>query len=221
MSILDRLSRLIRANVNDLISRAEDPEKIIEQSMMDMRDAYAQARKEVAESMAQGEKLKREQMLNKKLSEEYVVKAQEALKLGNENLAREALTRKKNYEDIANAYSTQIQQQDSIIEELKTQLRALEGKISEFQAKKELLQARQKGAEATQTLERISGFDKSKGAMSAFEDMERKVSGMEDQAKAMGQLRKESDIDEQLKDLGRDKEIDEELEALKRSMGQS
>ena len=221
MSIIDRLSRLIRANINDLISRAEDPQKIIEQSMMEMRDAYSEARKEVAEAMAQSEKLKREQMLNKKLSEEYVVKAQEALKLGNENLAREALTRKKNYEDIANAYSTQIQQQDSIIEELKTQLRALEGKISEMQAKKELLQARQKGAEAAQTLERVSGFDKAKGAMAAFDEMERKVAGMEDQAKAMSKLRKEEDIDEQLKDLGRDKEIDEELEALKRSMGQS
>lgn len=221
MSIFDRLSRLIRANVNDLISKAEDPEKIIEQSLMDMRDAYAQARKEVAEAMAQSEKLKREQTLNKKLSEEYMVKAQEALKLGNEALAREALTRKKNNEDIANAYTAQIQQQDSIIEELKTQLRALEAKISEMQAKKELLQARQKGAEAAQTLERVSGFDKAKGAMAAFDEMERKVAGMEDKAKAMSQLRKEEDIDAQLRDLGRDKEIDEELEALKRSMGQS
>ncbi len=219
MTILDRLSRLIRANVNDLISKAEDPDKIIEQSLRDMRDAYAQARAEVADAMAQNAKLEREMQSNGRLAQDYAGKAQEALKLGNEDLAREALRRKKNHEDLAAGFQDQLSRQSATVDQLKTQLRALEAKIDEFESKKELLQARSKTASASQTLERMSGFDKSGGAMSAFEDMERKVAQQEDRAAAMGQLRQEGDLDAQLKNLGRDGEIDAELEAMKRQMG--
>jgi phage shock protein A len=218
MAIIDRLSRLIRANVNDLISQAEDPRKIIEQSLSDMRDAYYQARKEVAAAMAQAEKLKREQALNAAEAQQYADKAQQALKAGSEDLAREALRRKKNYEDLANGFAAQLQTQQATIDELKTQLRALEAKISEMDAKKDLLQARQETAKASKTLDRASGFDRAGGAMQAFESMERKVSGMEDEAKAMTQLRQEGDLDSQLHDLGRDQEVDAELEQMKRDL---
>lgn len=215
MSILDRLSRLIRANVNDMISKAEDPGKIIEQSLRDMRDAYTQARSEVADSMAQQSKLSREADTNRKLAQEYGVKAEQALRAGSEDLAREALRRKKNHEDLAAGFDAQLAQQTSMVDQLKTQLRALEAKIDEMESRKELLQARQKTAQASQTMERMSGFDKSGGAMNAFEDMERKVSAMEDKAGAMRDLRQEGDLDAQLGALGRDKAIDDELAALK------
>ncbi|MBB6097954.1 phage shock protein A [Deinobacterium chartae] len=221
MSILDRLTRLIRANVNDLISKAEDPRKIIEQSLADMRDAYYQARKEVAGAMAQQARLEREQQTNARLAEEYTAKAQQALQAGREDLAREALKRKKNHQDLAAGFAAQISTQSATIDQLKTQLRALEAKISEMESKKELLQARQQTAEATRTLERVSGFDRAGSAMDAFEEMERRVAGLEDEAKAMGQLRKEADLDAQLSDLGRDREIDDELERMKRDLGRA
>lgn len=219
MSILDRLSRLLRANVNDLISRAEDPNKIIEQALRDMRDAYAQARSEVADAMAQLSKLERERSTNTRLAQEYGEKAAEALKAGSEELAREALRRKKNHEDIAAGFAQQVTTQSSTVEQLKTQLRALEGKIDEFESKKELLQARSQTAKASQTLERMSGFDKSGSAMDAFEEMERRVAQQEDRAGAMQSLREENDLDAQLKNLGRDKAIDDELEKLKAQLG--
>ncbi len=215
MSILDRLSRLIRANVNDLISKAEDPGKIIEQSLRDMRDAYTQARSEVADSMAQQSKLQREADTNRRLAQEYGTKAEDALRAGSEDLAREALRRKKNHQDLAAGFDAQLAQQSSMVDQLKTQLRALEAKIDEMESKKELLQARQKTAQASQTMERMSGFDKSGGAMNAFEDMERKVSAMEDKAGAMRDLREDGDLDAQLSKLGRDRAIDDELAALK------
>ncbi|ADV67843.1 PspA/IM30 family protein [Deinococcus maricopensis] len=218
MSILDRLSRLIRANVNDAISRAEDPNLIIEQSLRDMRDAYTQARSEVADSMAQLNKLEREATMNRKLAEEYASKAEQALRSGSEDLAREALRRKKNHEDLASGFEAQRATQGATVDQLKTQLRALEAKIDEMESKKELIQARAKTATASQTLERMSGFDKSGGAMEAFEEMERRVSTQEDRARAMGQLREEGDLDAQLKNLGRDRELDDELEALKRKV---
>ena len=221
MSILDRLSMLLRANINDLISKAEDPQKIVEQAILDMRSAYAQARTEVSGAMAEVIKLDREVKENQSLGLEYKSKAEDALKAGRDDLAREALKRKKNFDDMAAAFAQQFDKQNATVENLKTQLRALEGKIDEFENRKKLLQARQTVAQAGETLDQISGFDKAKGAIGAFERMENKVQGMEDQGAARAQLSKDGDLDAQLADLGRDKEIDDELAAMKQQLGQS
>lgn len=215
MSILDRLSRLLRANINDLISRAEDPSLIIEQALRDMRSAYGEARSEVADAMSQNAKLQREADTNRRLSAEYERKAEEALRGGNEDLAREALRRSQNTKDLAKGFDEQIEKQSATVDQLKTQLRALEAKIDEMESKKSLLAARQKTAQAGATLDKVSGFDKAGGAMDAFEEMEQKVAGMEDRNAAMGQMRKEASVDEQLKDLGREKELDDAFAALK------
>ncbi len=221
MSILDRLSMLLRANINDLISKAEDPQKIVEQAISDMRSAYAQARTEVSGAMAEVIKLDREVKENQSLGLEYKSKAEDALKAGRDDLAREALKRKKNFDDISIAFAQQLDKQNAIVENLKTQLRALEGKIDEFENRRKLLQARQTVAQAGQTLDKVSGFDKARGAADAFERMENKVQGMEDQGTARAQLSKDGDLDAQLADLGRDKEIDDELAAMKQQLGQS
>lgn len=215
MTILDRLSRLIRANVNDMIGKAEDPTKIIDQTLLDMREAYAEARTEVAGAMAQAAKLQREADTNGKLADEYGQKAEQALRAGSEDLAREALRRKQNSTDLAEGFKAQLTTTTTTVDSLKTQLRALEAKIDEMESRRQLLAARAQTANASGALEKASGFDKAGGAMSAFEDMERKVSGMEDRNAASAQLREEGDIDAQLKNLGRDRSIDDELAALK------
>ncbi|GGL16361.1 PspA/IM30 family protein [Deinococcus radiotolerans] len=215
MSILDRLSRLLRANVNDLISKAEDPGKIIDQALRDMRAAYADARSEVADAMSQNAKLEREANTNRRLASEYEKKAEEALRGGSEDLAREALRRSQNAKDLAAGFEEQLSTQSQTVEQLKTQLRALEAKIDEMESKKSLLAARQKTAQAGATLDRVSGFSKAGSAMDAFEDMEEKVSGMEDRNRAMQDLRKENDFDAQLKDLGRTQALDDAMAALK------
>ncbi len=215
MSILDRLSRLLRANVNDLISKAEDPGKIIEQALRDMRAAYAEARSEVADAMSQNAKLEREANTNRRMASEYEKQAEEALRGGSEDLAREALRRSQNAKDLAAGFEEQLQVQSGTVEQLKTQLRALEAKIDELESKKSLLAARQKTAQAGATLDRVSGFGKAGGAMDAFEEMEERVSGMEDRNRAMGELRQENDFDAQLKDLGRTQALDDAMAALK------
>ena len=215
MTIFDRLSRLLRANVNDMISKAEDPAKIIDQALRDMRGAYADARNEVAGAMAQSAKLERESSTNGKLAAEYEKKAEEALRGGSEDLAREALRRAQNHKDLARGFDEQRTIQQSTVDQLKTQLRALEAKIDEMESKKTLLAARQKTAQAGATLDRVSGFDKAGGAMDAFNEMEQKVASMEDRNRAMGELRNEKDFDAQLKDLGRDRDVDDALAALK------
>lgn len=221
MSIFERLSRLVRANVNDMISKAEDPAKIIDQALRDMRSAHQEARSQVADAMAQAAKLEREAGTNSKLAAEYEKKAEEALRGGSEDLAREALRRAQNHKDLAKGFDEQRGVHQSTVDQLKTQLRALEAKIDEMESRQTLLAARQKTAQAGATLDRVSGFDKAGGAMDAFEEMEKKVAGMEDRNKAMGELRKENDFDAQLKDLGRDKDVDDALAALKAKIGQN
>lgn len=215
MAIMDRLSRLIRANVNDLISKAEDPAKIIDQTLQDMREAYTEARSEVAGAMAQSAKLQREASTNRTLAAEYGQKAEEALRAGSEDLAREALRRKQNHSDLAAGFEAQLATNSSSVDALKTQLRALEAKIDEMESRRQLLVARAQTAHASETLDRVSGFSKAGGAMSAFDDMERKVAGMEDRQQASAQLREEGDLDAQLASLGRDKALDDEFAALK------
>ncbi|WP_394650179.1 PspA/IM30 family protein [uncultured Deinococcus sp.] len=215
MSIFDRLSRLLRANVNDMISRAEDPAKIIDQALRDMRAAYADARSEVADAMAQNAKLEREANTNRTLASEYEGKAEQAMRGGSEDLAREALRRSQNHKDLARGFDEQRAMQTSTVDQLKTQLRALEAKIDEMESKKTLLAARQKTAQAGAALGRVSGFDKSGSAMDAFDEMERKVAGMEDRNKALTELHGENDLDAQLRDLGRDKDVDDAFAALK------
>lgn len=215
MSIIDRLVRLVRANVNDTISKAEDPALIIEQSLRDMRAAHGEARKEVAEAMAQGERLKREAETNTRLAEDYDGKAETALRQGSEDLAREALRRSQNHRDLAAGFKEQMGTQQAVIDQLKTQLRALEAKIDEMESQKTLLAARQKTAQAGATLERASSRNEAGGAMEAFEEMKRRVEGMEDKNRALTQLREEGDIDSQLAGLGRDRELDDAMAALR------
>lgn len=221
MTILDRLSRLIRANVNDLISKAEDPGKIIEQALRDMQSAYSEARSDVAEAMAQTAKMEREANTNRSLGAEYEKKAEEALRGGKEDLAREALRRAQNHKDLAKGFDEQRERQQSTVDQLKTQLRALEAKMDEMRSKQSLLAARQSTAQAGETLNRVTGFDKAGGAMDAFSEMEEKVAAMEDKNNAMNQLRQEKDLDAQLADLNRDKDVDDALAALKAKVAQS
>jgi phage shock protein A len=129
MTLLDRLSRLIRANLSDLLRRAEDPEKIINQALEDMKEALREAREQVAAAMAEGKRLEREVESHLQEATLWEEKAKEALKAGREDLAKEALRRRKRALDLAEGFKQQAEEQKALIERLMTQLKALEAKI--------------------------------------------------------------------------------------------
>ncbi len=220
MSILDRLSRLIRANINDLLKRAEDPQKIIEQALEDMRAALRDAREEVAGAMAEQKKLEREQQSYAEQVRAWELKAAEALKGGREDLAREALKRKQQAQTLSEGFAQQAAQQSSLVQQLMTQLKALEAKIQEAEAKKALLLARKKGVEAAETVRRFESKVDAHSAVEAFEDMERRIEAMEDRHQAMAEMDK-SDIEKELAELGTDKAVEDDLIRLKRELGMS
>lgn len=220
MGILDRLSRLIRANINDLIRRAEDPEKIIEQALEDMRSTLRDARMEVAETMAELKKLERDQSSYAEQVRAWELKAAEALKGEREDLAREALKRKQQAQALADGFAQQVAKQSDMVNQLTTQLKALEGKIQEAEAKKALLIARKKGVEAAETVRKFESKVDAHPAVNAFDDMERRIEAMEDKHAALSEMDK-SDIDKELDSLGGSQEVEDDLARLKRDLGMS
>ncbi len=218
MGILDRLSRLIRANLNDLIKRAEDPEKIIAQALEDMRSALRDARMEVAEAMASLAKLKRDQQSYAEQVSAWEEKATEALKAGKEDLAREALKRKAQAQSLADGFNQQVTQQQAIVDQLTTQLKALEAKIQEAESKQTLLVARQKGVEAAEAVRRMDSKFDANPAVGAFQEMEQRLQAMEDKHAALADMYKD-DVDKQLEALNTDKGVDDDLARLKKQLG--
>jgi phage shock protein A len=188
MGLLDRIGRLVRANVNDMVSKAEDPEKILEQAVIEMQEDLLQLRQAVASAIATQKRT--EQQYNKAVNDEsgWYKKAELALSKGDENLAREALTRKKTYGETAATLKAQLDGQVGQIELLKRNLVQLEGKISEAKTKKDMLKARSQAAKAQEQLQGAVGKIGTNGAMAAFERMEDKVLQQEARSQAAAEL---------------------------------
>jgi phage shock protein A len=220
MNLLDRISRLIRANLNDLLRRAEDPEKIIEQAVLDMKEALKEAREQVAAAMAEAKRLEREVESHLKEAALWEEKAKEALKAGREDLAKEALRRRKRALDLAEGFKAQLEEQKGLTDRLMTQLKALEAKIDESEARKKLLLARKKGVEAAEAVRRMESRLERHPALEAFEEMEARILAMEDRHEALKELDGQ-DLDKELSALSADKEVEEELLRLKRELGQA
>lgn len=219
MSIIERIGTILRANINDLLTRAEDPEKIINQTLIDMRQAQYEARMEVARAIAEGKKLERDVNSNRAEAGSWMSKAEAALKSEREDLAREALRRRKASDDLAEGLNEQLQQHNEAVERLKTQLRALDAKISEAERKRQILIARQKRAEAQQTLSSAVAKTDTRKAFEAFDRMEGKVASLEDRLAAEAELAEELSMDEEFEALNVDTEVEDELARLKERLG--
>ncbi len=218
MGLLDRISRLMRANVNDMVSKAEDPEKILEQAVIDMQEDLVQLRQAVAGAIATQKRS--EQQYNKAVQDEasWQQKAQLALSKGDEALAREALVRKRTYTDTAAALKGQLDSQVGQIDGLKRNLIQLESKISEAKTKKDMLKSRSAAAKATEQLQGAVGKIDTNSSMAAFERMEEKVLQQEARSQAMAELAGTS-LDGQFAELTAGAGVEDDLIALKQGMG--
>jgi len=151
MGLIDRILRVIRANLNNLIGQAEDPEKVLEQAVEEMQQDLIQLRQAVAQAIATQKRTERQAAQAETTAQEWYNRAQLALSNGDDNLAREALTRRKSYQETAKAMRTQLTQQSTVVSKLKENMRALESKISEAKTKKDLYIARARSAQASHT----------------------------------------------------------------------
>lgn len=214
MGLFDRIWRIIRANLNDLIGKAEDPEKILEQVVLEMQDDLIQMRQAVAQAIATQKRTERQAAQSDVTADEWYRRAELALKKGEEELAREALTRRKSYEETAAAMKAQLGQQATVVEQLKQNMRKLEGKIYEAKTKKDLFVARARSAKATQQINDMLGKVGTGSAMAAFERMEEKVYQLEAQSEAAAELNM-TDLESRIESLGQADDVDAELAAMK------
>nr|XP_043639488.1 probable membrane-associated 30 kDa protein, chloroplastic [Erigeron canadensis] len=179
MSLLDRVSRVFKSYVEALISSFEDPEKILEQAVHDMNEELAKMRQATAQVFASQKMMEKKYESAEEASEEWYKRAQSALLKGDEDLAREALMRRKMYADNAVSLKTELVKQKGVTENLINNIRLLESKIQEAKSNKDTLKARAQSAKTTTKVNEMLANVDTSSALSAFARMEEKVNSME------------------------------------------
>jgi phage shock protein A len=222
MGIFARLASLIKANLNDLISKSEDPEKMLNQIVLDMGTQLEEAKKQVAAAIADEMRLAKQVEAETAKSAEWERRAMLAVRSGDDALAKEALARKKEHADLAEQYRLQSAKQKAGVDQLKLALRALSNKIEEAKRKKGLLIARKKRAEAQKAIQETLGGLKNASAFEAFDQMSERIERMEAEAEAGAQIAEEytgDQLAQKFQKLEMTAGADEDLVALKRKMG--
>jgi len=218
MSLLERVTTLVRANLNDLLDKAEDPEKMLKQILIDMHNQLIQVKTQVAASIADEQKLYQRYLENQEDADKWQQKAELAVRKGDDGLAKEALARRNSYQSVADGFKQQYDDQKKQVELLKSALSKLEDKIDEAERKKDLLIARSRRAKAEQQIQgTMAGIDKV-GVFETLDRIEEKVSTEEAKAKAYSDLERD-DLDERFKTIEQEDDLDRQLTELKQKAG--
>lgn len=214
MGIFDRVSRLLRANVNDALDNAEDPEKMLDQLIRDMSEELRQARGQVAAMIAQEKELAADKAEADRNAAEWQRRAELAVGQGKDDLAREALRRKRDADENGRVYGDQLTAQQQTVNRLKNQLQELENKLGQMQSKRDALIARSRRAKAQQQVnETISNLPNG-NASSEFERFERRIRTTEAQSAASAEVAELGNDDEFAK-LDQEFGVEDELATLK------
>lgn len=222
MGIFARLAALIKANLNDLIDKAEDPIKMLDQAVIDMANQLIEAKKQVAVAIADEKRLAKQAESEQAKAAEWERRAMMAVRAGDDALAMEALQRKKEHEQLSTTFKDQWSKQKKQVDQLKMALRVLNAKIEEAKRKKQVLKAQFQRAKATKHIqETLQGLSESQG-FSAFERAEEKVLQMEAEADAASELAEEYTGDNLEHRFDRMEVVhgaEADLSALKQKMG--
>lgn len=222
MGIFARLAQLIKSNINDLISRSEDPEKMLNQIVLEMNTQLSEATKQVAVAISDEKRLAKLVEQEAELVTEWKRRAEMAVRAGNDELAKEALARRKEHESLRAGYETQWTKQKEAVGQLKVALRMLNSKIEEAKRKKNLLIAQKQRAEAQKAIHEALGGLRDASAFETFDRMAEKIQRMEAEAEASAELAEEYSGDvlkQKFAELEVTTGADEDLLALKRQMG--
>jgi phage shock protein A len=222
MGIFDRLSTLLRSNINDLISRAENPEKMLNQLIVDMKGQLAKAKQQVAAAIADEKKLQADAESMKKQAEDWERRAMLAVQEGRDDLAKQALVRYNEALQGAQQLQETWVKSKADTENLKLSLRQLNDKIEEAKRKKNILVARARRAEAQQRIQETMSGMTDKSAFESFERMTEKIEQDERKAIAAAELTEEFSGDQlakQFESLEYKGTADQQLLELKSKMG--
>jgi len=220
MPIFDRISTILKANINDLLDKAEDPEKMIYQLLREMEQQNEKAKRQVAEAIAQEKKLERDLLAAEALAEQWHAKAVTALRAGDEALAKEALARKLAHQKRAKALREALDDQTLAVTRLKEQLHALQAKIEDAKRQKDVLLARQRRVEAEEQIRTtMSTLTYAEDAFQAFDRIKDKIEDQELVLEALREMEAETSTEARFEELEADQELDMALAALKAELG--
>ncbi|HVP43096.1 MAG TPA: PspA/IM30 family protein [Terriglobales bacterium] len=214
MALLERVSTLVRANLNDLIDKAEDPEKMIKQVILDMQNQLLQVKTQVAISIADLHLLEKRQKEQEDKAKEWMRKAELAVDKKQDDLARAALERHKSCLQMAESFTEQIADQRGQVESLKSALNSLEQKMAEAESKSQLLISKQRRARAATRAADAQMAMGDGSNVAAFDRMKTKVARNEAISEAKHELLGD-DVEARLSKLEREDEIDKLLAEVK------
>ncbi len=212
MALLDRVATLVRANLNDLVDRAENPEKMLKQVILDMENQFMQVKTQVAIALADLHLLEKRRKENADKHAEWMRKAELAVDKKDDELARAALERAMSFQQLTESFDQQIADQGAQVEALKSALKKLELKLSEARGKADLLIAQHRRSRAVSRA--ADAQVTPTGENRTFERMRSKVAREEAIGRAKGEIL-DDDIDGRLDALEREQKIDSLLEEIK------
>jgi phage shock protein A len=220
MGFFSRIADIVSANVNDLLDKAEDPEKMIKLMVLEMNEAVTKSTSALAQAMGNEKRLEMQYNKLKVSSDDMQSKAVTALKAGNEDLAKQVLVKKATIDSQLAQYKEMYDQAASTTATMKAQVDKLKMKLDEARMKEQTLIARSKNAKAqTEFSKQLGGFDEN--SFAKFDKMEEKVLKQEAEAQAFNQLAEgETSLDDQLAKLEQDNQVNDELAKLKAMLNQ-
>jgi phage shock protein A len=214
MALLERVATLIRANLNDLVDKAEDPEKMVKQLILDMQNQLMQLKTQVAITIADQHLLMKKQQEHTSAGEEWVRRAEMAVTKGEDDLARAAIERSLTAKNIAASFAQQVHDQNEQVENLKSALRKLEMKLTEAQSSSDVLIAKHRRARA---LSRASDARMKMGdgsSVAAFDRTKSKIQHAEAVSEAKAELAVDG-IDDRLAALEKEEAVEKVLAEIK------
>jgi phage shock protein A len=218
MSFFGRIKDFFSANVNDALDKAEDPGKMANEYLRQLNEQYYEAKTQVAQAMADETRLQQKMVEAEKEVEKYQGMAEQALRSSKEDLAKQALQRKKQAERLAQQYTQQYEAQSAQVDKLQDALANLETQIGETKARRDLITAKQNRARTQESLQTTVSSMGKISAMGKIDQLEEKVDDRLAKAEALTEIESNT-LDNQFREMEMTSGVDSELAELKRSMG--